>query len=415
MMRFEAKDFKSKKIIKDLKDAASKSTKVYIATDPDREGEVIGWHLYEILKIVNSKIVRVSYQEITERAVKNAISNPRSLNDDLIGAGLARSCLDKLVGFKGSPLVWNLGAKSIGRVQSAVCHLVCNREREIINFKPVDYFSVFVEYSQGFKSFYSHGGLDSIIKEKSDELQSESVRIYQHQEAKTLVELAKRSPHRIVQVNRKTIHKNPSPPFITSSLQQESGSKLGLSPDQTMKVAQSLYEKGLITYMRTDSVALSEEFCHAARKWLENKDSQNIPTNQTKHRINKNSQEAHEAIRPSNLNYPSSQLKSQISESEFSLYLLIWKRAIASQCRPALIDKTTILSQSGSVFWQAKGQMVNFLGYARYWNNLSADSQLPDLKQEQSLGLSKAEIEFKTTSPPSRYGEPQLVARGNAS
>ena len=177
-----------------------------------------------------------------------------------------------------------------------------------------------------------------------------------------------------------------------------------------MKVAQSLYEKGLITYMRTDSVSLSEEFCSVAKAWLEKKDPQNVPKKPKKYRKAQNSQEAHEAIRPSNLNYPSAQLKQEISESEFSLYLLIWKRAIASQCRPALIDKTKILSQSGSVFWQAKGQMVNLLGYARYWNNLSPDSQLPDLREEEPLGLAKAEIESKTTSPPSRYGEPQLVA-----
>jgi DNA topoisomerase-1 len=177
-----------------------------------------------------------------------------------------------------------------------------------------------------------------------------------------------------------------------------------------MKVAQSLYEKGLITYMRTDSVALSEEFCQAAREWLENKDAQNVPVKLTKHRISKNSQAAHEAIRPSNLNRRSDQLKLEITPDEFSLYVLIWKRAIASQCRPALIDKTTIFSQSGAVFWQAKGQITKFMGYARYWNNLGADSQLPDLKQGQTLKLAKAEIESKCTSPPSRYGEPQLVA-----
>ena len=208
-------------------------------------------------------------------------------------------------------------------------------------------------------------------------------------EAETLVEIAKSSPHKIVRVDYKTISKTPPPPFITSSLQQESGSKLGLSPDRTMKVAQSLYEKGLITYMRTDSVVLSEEFCSAAKVWLESKDPQNVSEKPRKHRKAKNSQEAHEAIRPSDLNYPSVKLKQEIGDEEFKLYLLIWKRAIASQCRPALVDKTIVLSQSGSVFWQAKGQMVKFMGYAKYWNNLSADSQLPTLLPEQTLGLSR--------------------------
>ncbi len=411
-MRFEPKDSKSKKIIKDLQESAAQASKVYVATDPDREGEVIGWHLFEILNSKN--LVRVTFSEITEKAVRNALANPRQLNLNLVGSGLARSCLDKLVGFKGSPLVWNLGAKSVGRVQSAVLHLVCDREKEINNFQPEDYFSVFVEYSEGFKAFYSHGGLVSqTTTRESSELeksQNESARIYQRSEAETLVEIAKSSPHKIVRVDYKTTSKTPPPPFITSSLQQESGSKLGLSPDRTMKVAQSLYEKGLITYMRTDSVVLSEEFCSAAKVWLESKDPQNVLEKPRKHRKAKNSQEAHEAIRPSDLNYPSVKLKQEIGDEEFKLYLLIWKRAIASQCRPALIDKTIVLSQSGSVFWQAKGQMVKFMGYAHYWNNLSADTQLPDLEREQTLGLSKAEIESKRTSPPSRYGEPQLVA-----
>jgi DNA topoisomerase I len=419
-MRFQAKDAKSKQTIKDLIEAASKASKVYIATDPDREGEVIGWHIFSILKHHN--MVRITFSEITERAIKIAIANPRELDLNLVDSGLARSCFDKLVGFKGSPLVWNLGAKSVGRVQSAVLHLVCDREKSIINFRPEDYFSIFVEYSAGFKAFYSHGAskstnlpdlLDSQIAlsdSAEGESLTESVKIYQRFGAEKLVEIAKKSAHKVVRVEKKTTSKTPPPAFITSSLQQESGSKLGLSPDKTMKIAQSLYEKGLITYMRTDSVVLSEEFCLAAKVWLENKDPLNVPAKQVKHRQGKNSQEAHEAIRPSNLSYSSAKLKQEITEEEFNLYLLIWKRAIASQCRPALIDKTMVLSQSGSAFWKAKGQMVRFMGYTKYWNNLGADIQLPDLEQEQSLGLSKAEIESKRTSPPSRYGEPQLVA-----
>ncbi|MBW4532325.1 MAG: type I DNA topoisomerase [Pleurocapsa minor HA4230-MV1] len=416
-MRFQPKDLKSQKTIEELKEAAGKVAKVFIATDPDREGEVIAWHLWEILKGVNRNIVRVTFAEISANAVNKAIAFPRQLDSHLVDAGLARSLLDKLVGFKGSPLVWNLGAKSIGRVQSAVLHLVCDREKEINNFQPEDYFSVFVKYAEGFRSFYSYGGRASNVtpneSENESELekpQTESTRIYQRFQAENLVEIAKSCPHKIVRVEQKTTSKNPPPPLITSSLQQESGSKLGLSPDRTMKVAQSLYEKGLITYMRTDSVVLSEEFCDAAKAWLENKDPQNVLEKPRKHQKAKNSQEAHEAIRPSDLSYSSVKLKQEIGDEEFKLYLLIWKRAIASQCRPALIDRTIVLSQSGSVFWQAKGQMVKFIGYAKYWNNLSADSQLPTLLPEQTLELSKAEIESKRTSPPSRYGEPQLVA-----
>ena len=410
-MRFEPKDSKSRQTIKDLKQKSAKASVVYIATDPDREGEVIGWHLYAILKQKNKNILRVSFSEITEKAVRNAISNPRPLDLDLVGSGLARLCLDKLVGFKGSPLVWNLGAKSVGRVQSAVLHLVCEREIAIENFQPSDYFSVCVEYSEGFSSFYSHCELVAKIEDnKKDWESTESTRIYQQHEAEALVKIAKNSPHKIVRVEQKTATKSPPPPFITSSLQQESGSKLGLSPDRTMKIAQSLYEKGLITYMRTDSVILSDEFRDAAKAWLKEKDPHNVPDSATQYRKSKNSQEAHEAIRPSNLYLPSAQLRQEISMPEFKLYLLIWKRAIASQCCPAKIDKTIVLSKSGSVFWQAKGQVVKFLGYARYWNNISIDRQLPNLVQEQILNLKNAEIESKRTSPPSRYGEPQLIA-----
>ena len=400
LCRFKAKDAKSQKIIKDLKNAAKKASKVFIATDPDREGEVIGWHINEILDHPN--IVRVSYSEITAAAVNKAIANPRSLDLNLVGSGLARSCLDKLVGFKGSPLVWSLGAKSVGRVQSAVLHLVGDREREIKNFKPVDYFSVFVDYGEGFRAYYDSGGLQASQNpnvSQEEESNQESRRIYQRQDAENLVKIAKNSTHKIIRVERKTISKKPPPPLITSSLQQAAGSKLGLSPDKTMKLAQTLYERGLITYMRTDSVALSEEFCASARKWLQEKDPQNVPTKQTKFKSSKGSQEAHEAIRPSNLSYPSAQLKQEVSAEEFNLYLLIWKRALASQCRSALIDKTIIFTQSGEVTWKAKGQVVKFHGYAKYWQNLSADNQLPSVNENQPLTLTKADLEQKQTSP----------------
>ncbi len=413
-MRWQAKDAKSKKVIKELKEASNrqKVSKVYVATDPDREGEVIAWHIFQTIK--HPEIVRVTFSEITEAAVRNAIANPRQLNQDLVGAGLARSCLDKLVGFRGSPLVWslNLGAKSIGRVQSAVLHLVCEREREIQNFTPENYFSVFAEYAESFKAFYLrlHQDKTNQQEQKEDSKTPESKRIYQEAEAARLVAIAKANQHQIISIQTKRATKNPPPPFITSTLQQAVGSKLGFSPDKTMKLAQTLYEKGLITYMRTDSIALSDEFCQAAKKWLEEKDPHNVPKKATKFRKGKNAQEAHEAIRPSDLTYPSVKLKQEISEEEFNLYLLIWKRAIASQCAKAQIDKTVVLIQSGEVIWEAKGQVVNFKGYARYWNDLKVDSLLPELREGQILQLNKADFERKQTSPPSRYGEPQLVA-----
>ena len=405
-MRFESKDSKSKKVIRDLKEAAKKAVRVYVATDPDREGEVIAWHIFEILKHKN--IIRVSFSEITEKAVKQAIANSRKLDMNLVNSGLARSCLDKAVGFKCSPLVWNLNAKSVGRVQSAVLHLVCLQEREINNFKSVKYFSIFTEYIEGFKAFFSHQG-NYISANSKNESNQESERVYKEIEAKELVSLAESNIHRINIIERIQIDKKPPPPFTTSTLQQASGSKLGFSPERTMKLAQSIYEKGFITYMRTDSVALSEEFCQAAKTWLIEKDPQNIPQKTVKFKTSKNAQEAHEAIRPSNLSYSSAKLKQEISPEEFSLYLLIWKRAIASQCAPAVINKTIVFIQSGDIAWKAKGQTAQFLGYARYWNDLSVAPQLPQLTEGQHLQLKEANFEKKHTSPPSRYGEPQLV------
>ena len=410
-MRFQPKDAKSKKVIKDLEEAAKKATQVFVATDPDREGEVIAWHIFEILKRENKNIVRVTFKEITASAVNYAIANPRSLDLNLIGSGFARSCLDKAVGYKCSPLVWNLNAKSVGRVQSAVLHLVCDREREIQNFKPIDYFNVHTDYGEGFRAYFSHqGNKASDSDSTSDESEQESNKVYNEQKAKELVEIAIVNTHVVKTIERKQVFKKPPPPFITSSLQQAVGSKLGFSPDRTMKVAQTLYEKGLITYMRTDSVALSQEFQLAARTWIGEKEPNNVPTKTTKFKTKTNSQEAHEAIRPSDISYSSSTLKQELDESEFKVYLLIWKRAIASQCAAASINKIVISIESGDVVWKAKGQTVEFLGYAKYWNNLSADSLLPELIEGQTLKLDKAEMEKKHTSSPSRYGEPQLVA-----
>jgi DNA topoisomerase-1 len=184
---------------------------------------------------------------------------------------------------------------------------------------------------------------------------------------------------------------------------------LKFAPEKTMQVAQKLYEAGLITYMRTDSVMLSPEFCASARKWLEQNDPQNVPPSVAKHRSNKTAQEAHEAIRPTDVFRPSTELRVQLSGDEFNLYVLIWKRAIASQCRAAQLRKTVVITQSGQILWQARGQVIEFYGYARYWSNLSKDTMLPNLQQGQMLTLENAGHEKKKTQPPPRYSEPKLV------
>ena len=414
------RDQRAKETIQQLKAAVRQVDEVVLATDPDREGETIAWHLKETLGLKDPK--RVVYTEITPSAVRNAIAHPRKLDTNLIGAGLCRDCLDKLVGYKGSPLVWalNNGAKSVGRVQSATLHLICQREREILAFVPQDYWSVWVDYQEGFRAFYK--GTDNTEKETSepetethDDAASnnpekpESQRVLSEAEATRLVEEAKRHPHQIIHLEGKLVYRQPPPPFTTSTLQQAAGSKLKFSPDKTMQVAQKLYEAGLITYMRTDSVMLSPEFCASARQWLEQNDPENVPQQVAKQRSSKTAQEAHEAIRPTDVFRPSVQLRAELPEDEFNLYVMIWKRAIASQCRPAQLRKTLVITKSGNILWQARGQVIEFYGYAKYWLNLSKDAVLPLLQQGQILTLAKAGHDQKQTQPPPRYSEPKLV------
>jgi DNA topoisomerase I len=412
--RYEARGARGQKVLTELRQAVKQADQVYIATDPDREGETIGWHLQQALKLKNPH--RVTYSEITAAAVKAAIAKPRKLNQALIDAGRARDCLDKLVGYKGSKhVVWKLnnGAKSMGRVQSATLHLLCQREREILAFKPQKYWSVWVEYKEGFKAFYRAAGKPKAVQptepdDAPEEKQApESDRVTSQAEADRVVAIARSQPHQVLSVEGKTAQQSPPPPLITSTLQQAAGQKFKFTPDKTMKVAQSLYEAGHITYMRTDSVMLAESFCAAVRVYLQTHDPDNLPAKTTRHKSKDSAQEAHEAIRPTDINTIPASLN--ISGDEAKLYDLIWHRTLASQCAPVQIQKTRVMTVAGETHWEARGQVVIVAGYTRYWNNLSADSQLPSLQRGQDLQLNKADAEAKQTQPPPRYSEPKLV------
>jgi DNA topoisomerase I len=305
----------------------------------------------------------------------------------------------------------------VGRVQSATLHLVCQREREIQAFVPQDYWSVFVDYAEGFRAFF-HGSTQGESPEHEEDViddsgrkdsSAESTRVLSPEEAERLVAIAQQHPHQVLAIEGKVSPKKPPAPFTTPALQQAVGSRLKFSPEHTMQVAQKLYEAGLITYMRTDSVQLSPDFCQTARQWLESNDPDNVPDKVAKQKSSKDAQEAHEAIRPTDVDKSSTELKQQLSEDEFKLYLLIWMRAIASQCKPVQIRKTKVTTQSGEVQWQAKGQVVEFSGYAKYWKDINADSELPQLSQSQVLTLANAGHEAKQTQPSPRYTEPKLV------
>jgi len=418
--KYAPRDTRAKKTIAGLRQAVKQANEVYIATDPDREGETIGWHLQQALRLKNP--YRVVYSEITPAAVRKAVANPSRLNQSLVAAGRARDCLDKLVGYKGSRhVVWplNNGAKSMGRVQSATLHLLCQREREIHKFTPQDYWSVWASYQEGFKAFYKRSPQPTRLKaakkgeSKDSSKAPESERVSTQAEADRLLKIARTHPHNVLSTDGKLKRQSPPPPFITSTLQQSAGSKLRFNPDKTMKVAQSLYEAGHITYMRTDSVVLSSEFCSAVHKYLTQHDPTNIPAHAAKHKAAKGAQAAHEAIRPTDVAVTPQQLGGSLSAEAVKLYELIWNRAVASQCCAARLRKTRIVTQAGSApeitYWEARGQIVEFAGYTRYWNNLSADSQLPTVRKGQAVTVEKAQADKKQTQPPPRYTEPKLV------
>jgi DNA topoisomerase-1 len=441
--RYIARGDRGKEVIQKLRAASKNADEVYLATDPDREGEAIAWHVAEQLNLKNPK--RVVYSQITEQAVKAAIASPTLLDMNLINAQRCRQCLDKLVGYRVSPLLWqSTGGKSAGRVQSATLHLVCQREREIQAFSPQDYWSVWVDYQSEqasaasdtgtetvtFRAFYK-GQTQSIQPEnpegddesnddaKADEVKApESTKVLSQEEAERLVAIARQEPHQVIKAEGKLTTKNPPPPFITSSLQQSAGSQLGLNPEKTMAVAQSLYEgvelangpKGLITYMRTDSVELSPEFIEEVWYYLSKKDAKNLPAGKPKqHKTKDSAQAAHEAIRPTDVFITPKSIQQYLTPDQYGLYAMIWRRAVASLAAPAKLMKTVILTQSGTVFWEARGMMVDFPGYTFYWNNLDKSSHLPTLQKGQDLTAADASHEKRQTQPPSRYSEPKLV------
>ncbi|PSF35765.1 type I DNA topoisomerase [Aphanothece hegewaldii CCALA 016] len=416
--RYEPIHTRAQQVIKELKSIAKTCSEVIIASDPDREGESIGWHLSQVLGLKNPK--RIVYQEITERAIRYAIANPRSLNSNLIEAGKARSCLDKLVGFKGSPLLWKAIAPktSMGRVQSCVLHIVCEREKQISAFTPLDYYSLHVDYQEGYRAYYAGNvgekTAELAISEKGDvgedDKEADGKRITSSSVAEQIKQIGLSNPHRLVDITKKEVKKTPSPPFTTSSLQQVASAYLKFDPEKTMQVAQKLYEAGKITYMRTDSTALSTDFIKSVRQYLAEHDPNLLPSDPVNYKQGKNAQEAHEAIRPTSLTPTPEQLKNQLSDDEYRLDFLIWKRSIASQCKNAIVEQTKLLSVSGDVQWLGSGQRLIFAGYTKYWSNLSAENLLPELKVNQSLVPKSVESVKKRTSPPSRYSEAKLVA-----
>ena len=396
-----------KKIVSELKSIVKNSQIVWLASDEDREGEAIAWHLTEELKLDNSKVRRIVFHEITKDAILNAIENFRSINYNLVDAQQARRILDRIVGFEISPILWRKvkPALSAGRVQSVAVRLIVEREREIINFTPVSSFKVtgvfLVKDSNG----------------KTAELKAElQKKLTSKKEAGDFLKLCDSATFRIVDISTKPSKKSPSPPFTTSTLQQEASRKLGFSVSQTMMVAQKLYESGKITYMRTDSVNLSQLALNAAKQIIEKEFGKKYLNTKNYTTKTKGAQEAHEAIRPT---FPE-KITISGSSQEKKLYELIWKRTIASQMSDALLEKTTILievSNSNEKF-SATGEVLKFDGFLKVYMESSDEEQeegtqglLPPLQNGDKLKYKHIDAIERFTHYPPRYTEASLVRK----
>jgi len=396
-----------KKIVKELKDLANDAKMVWLASDEDREGEAIAWHLFEVLKLDKEKTRRIVFHEITQKAIEEAILNPRFIDTHLVNAQQARRILDRLVGFELSPLLWKKvkPALSAGRVQSVAVKLIVEREREINGFTPVPYYRVSALFTGK-----EQGGNDISIKADLNK------RFSTLEETKNFLEACRESIYEVASVEKKPAKKSPAPPFTTSTLQQEASRKLGFSVSQTMSVAQRLYEAGFITYMRTDSVSLSGLAVAASAEVIKATYGDKYHHARKFQTKSKGAQEAHEAIRPTYMNNTS----IQGNKAEQRLYELIWKRTIASQMSDAQLEKTTIsitMSNRDELF-VANGEVLVFDGFLKvYLESLDDESEeetrglLPAVKQGERLQRKTIEAMQRFTQQPARYTEASLVKK----
>ncbi len=395
------------KVVKELKSNAKKAEKIWLASDEDREGEAISWHLCEVLGLDEEKTNRIVFHEITKPAILEAIEHPRHLDMNLVNAQQARRVLDRLVGFKLSPVLWRKvkPALSAGRVQSVAVRLIVEREREIQNFKS--------------ESFYSVNGIFAITNADGSQTEVRALlgtRFKTHEEVEQFLEKCKEATYTVESVSKKPMKRTPAPPFTTSTLQQEAARKLGFTVSQTMMIAQHLYENGRITYMRTDSVNLSALCINASKEEIKNLYGEEYSKSRQYRTNAKGAQEAHEAIRPTYMN----QTEIEGTAQEKKLYDLIWKRTIASQMSDAEIEKTTVnITVSGTnELFVAQGEIVKFDGFIKVYRESVDDEEqqeeelshtLPPLKKGQELTRREIQAIERFSQGPVRYTEASLV------
>ncbi|ABV62193.1 MULTISPECIES: type I DNA topoisomerase [Bacillus] len=404
-------------VLKELKTAAKKAKKVYLAADPDREGEAIAWHLAHSLDLDLSSDCRVVFNEITKDAIKDSFKHPRMINMDLVDAQQARRILDRLVGYKISPILWKKVKKglSAGRVQSVALRLIIDRENEINEFKPEEYWTIdgtFLKGKESFEaSFFGVNGKKHPLKTKED--------------VKEILSKLKGSKFSVEKVTKKERKRNPAVPFTTSTLQQEAARKLNFRAKKTMMIAQQLYEGidlgkegtvGLITYMRTDSTRISNTAIEEVSAFIDQTYGKNF-LNTTKRTVkkNENAQDAHEAIRPTSTLRKPADVKHVLSRDQLRLYKLIWERFVASQMAPAVLDTMSVDLDNNGLTFRANGSKVKFPGFMKVYvegkdDQLEEkDKMLPDLKEGDTVLSKDIEPEQHFTQPPPRYTEARLV------
>lgn len=407
-----------KAVVKKLNELAQKSDKVYLASDPDREGEAIAWHVRQVLDVPDKKIYRIEFNEITPKAIKNAVEHSRPIDMDRVKAQQTRQILDRLVGYKISPVLWEKMRNyrlSAGRVQSVALRMICEREDEIDAFVPVEYWSVTADLLKGKLPFSAE-----LTKYKDKKIE-----IKNKEEAdKIVAELTKKGlKYEVSKVTYRDTQRKPSAPFITSTLQREASSKLGYGVSKTMQIAQKLYEGidigtdgpvGLITYMRTDSVRISDDAQAAAKEFVTQNYGENYypKTPNIYAKGGKNVQDAHEAIRPSYIDRTPDSIKQYLTSEQYRLYKLIWSRFIASQMENAKVKNTSVDIEAGDYLFKTGTSKVVFDGFLKVYNDSDDEqdqSKIPDLQQGDEVKLQKIDPKQHFTQPPPRYTEASLV------
>ena len=410
--------------ISELKASARNCSKVFLATDPDREGEAISWHLKELLGLTDDQAYRVSFNEITQKVVRASIDSPRAIDMDLVNAQQARRILDRIVGYKLSPLLWKKIRRglSAGRVQSVATRMVSDREDEIRDFVPEEYWLLTATLNKPDNAPTGRSGaFDALFygdRQQKIELTNEA-------QVKTVVNAVKAAPFSVYSVKRADKKRSPSPPFITSTLQQDASRRLGMAPRRTMSIAQQLYEGvdiqgegtiGLITYMRTDSLRISDDAVRDAKDHIiKTYGGRYYPETPNRYKSKSNAQDAHEAIRPSDVTMTPDRVKSSLASDQYKLYRLIWSRFVASQMAAAIYDSVTVDAISAGYIFKAHHSKIIFPGFTAVYEESGEDekenkqSPLPELKDGDPLDLDDIKEEQKYTQPPARYTEATLI------